>query len=71
MAASTLPGRIVILVGGVLRMVMPVKDLDLLRILLEALIVFSVDDDLRRDLHILPLCIFGRGNDLLDLQQLI
>ena len=49
---------------------MLVEDLNLLRILLEALIVLSIDDDLWRILYILLLRIFGRGDDLLDLQQL-
>lgn len=45
-AASTLLGRIIVLIGGVLRMAMLVEDLNLLRILLEALIVLGIDDDL-------------------------
>ena len=52
-------------------MAMLIKHLNLLRILLEALVVFSIDDDLRRVHHILLLRIFGRGDDLLDLQKLI
>lgn len=71
MAASTLFGRIIILIGGVLRMALLIKHLNLLRILLEALVVFSIDDNLRRVIYILLLGIFGRGDDLLDLQPLI
>ena len=52
-------------------MALLIKHLNLLRILLEALVVFSIDDNLRRVIYILLLGIFGRGDDLLDLQPLI